>query len=477
MLISHKKLLEWNPSNVKDRNSKTNLLSSFRTMWIAPFIAIVTILYFVYSKQVIPVVAFPILFLWAVSPVITWWISLPLIQRKAKLTVTQKLFLRDLARKTWSYFETFVGKEDNWLPPDNYQENPVAVIAHRTSPTNIGLALLANLSAYDFGYINTRQLIDRTSNTFKTMDTLERYRGHFYNWYDTKTLKPLPPPYISSVDSGNISGHLLTLSQGLLSLPDKKLVGPQLFEGINDTLRILINAAGETKNEKLIQLEQDLDLIIASPLSVLKDVWQKLEMLAASTAEVENDFKAIYDSEPKRWSHALALQCRSALDELKFLAPWVILLNSPDLENYFSGFNEIPTLRKLALLSDLENSSDITTEKSEQLNKLHQFIAESRARTNELITVIETLVKQSNNFASMDYTFLYDKTRHLQSVGYSVNEKRRDSSYYDLLASEARLSTFVAIAQGELPQKSWFALGRLLTNVRVPDAASGNAYL
>ena len=470
MLVSHKKLLEWNPSHAIDRNNKTNLLSSFRTMWIAPFIAIATILYFVYSKQVIPVVVFPILFLWAVSPVITWWISLPLIQRKAKLTVTQKLFLRDIARKTWSYFETFVGKEDHWLPPDNFQENPVAVIAHRTSPTNIGLALLANLSAYDFGYITTGQLIDRTSNTFKTMDTLERYRGHFYNWYDTKTLKPLPPPYISSVDSGNISGHLLTLSQGLLSLPDKKIVGQQLFEGINDTLRILINAVGENKNEKLIQLEQDLDLIIISPLSVLKDVWQKLEMLAAITAEVENDFKAVYDSELKRWSHALTMQCRSALDELMFLAPWVILLNSPALENYFSGFNEVPTLRKLAkldlqLLSDFKNSSDITDEKSEQLNKLHQFIAESRARANELVTVIESLAKQSNNFACMDYTFLYDKTRHLQSVGYSVNEKRRDSSYYDLLASEARLSTFVAIAQGELPQESWFALGRLLTTV------------
>ena len=470
MLISRKKLLEWNPSNVKDRNSKTNLLSSFRTMWIAPFIAISTIIYFVYSKQVIPAVAFPILFLWAVSPVITWWISLPLIQRKAKLTIAQKLFLRDIARKTWSYFETFVGKEDNWLPPDNFQENPVAVIAHRTSPTNIGLALLANLSAYDFGYITTSQLIDRTSNTFKTMDSLERYRGHFYNWYDTKSLKPLPPPYISSVDSGNISGHLLTLSQGLLSLPDKKIVGQQLFEGINDTLRILIDAAGETKNEKLVQLKQDLDLIITSPLNVLKDVWHDLEKLVASTSEIENDFKAIHDSEPKRWSNALAMQCRSAFDELTFLAPWIILPLSPELENHFSGFNEIPTLRKLVkldlqLLSDFENSVETTTGKSEQLNKLHQFIAESRARANEIITVIESLVKQSNNFACMDYTFLYDKTRHLQSVGYSVNEKRRDSSYYDLLASEARLSSFVAIAQGELPQESWFALGRLLTTV------------
>ena len=197
-----------------------------------------------------PAVAFPILFLWAASPAITWWISLPLTRRKAKLTITQKLFLRDLSRKTWSFFETFVGPEDHWLPPDNYQENPVAVIAHRTSPTNMGLALLANLSAYDFGYITTGQLIDRTSNAFKTMETLERYQGHFFNWYDTQSLMPLRPLYISSVDSGNLAGHLLTLRQGILSLPDKKIVGQQLFEGISDTLRILIDAAGEIDNDK-----------------------------------------------------------------------------------------------------------------------------------------------------------------------------------------------------------------------------------
>ncbi|MGE5845940.1 MAG: GH36-type glycosyl hydrolase domain-containing protein, partial [Ignavibacteria bacterium] len=470
MLVSHKKLLEWNPSNAIDRNSKTNLLSSYRTMWIAPFIAISTIIYFVYSNQDIPAVAFPILFLWAVSPVITWWISLPLVQRKAKLTITQKLFLRDIFRKTWSYFETFVGQEDHWLPPDNYQENPVVVIAHRTSPTNMGLALLANLSAYDFGYITTGQLIDRTSNAFKTMETLERYRGHFFNWYDTKSLKPLPPLYISSVDSGNISGHLLTLSQGFLSLPDKKIVGQQLFEGISDTLRILIDAAGEIANDRLVQLKKDLDLIIISPPVTLVDVWRRLDKLAASTVEIENDFNAIHDSELKRWSHALAMQCRSALDELTFLAPWVILLNSPDLENYFSGFNEIPTLSKLAkldlqLLSDFEHSSDISTEKSEQLNKLQQFITEANARANKRITSIKDLANQSSQLACIDYTFLYDKTRHLQSVGYSVNERRRDSSYYDLLASEARLSSFVAIAQGALPQESWFALGRLLTTV------------
>jgi hypothetical protein len=140
-------------------------------------------------------------------------------------------FLEKLSRQTWRYFETFVTDAENWLPPDNFQESPVARTAHRTSPTNIGLALLANLSAYDFGYITPGELIERTSNTMLTMHRMERYRGHFYNWYDTISLSPLIPKYISTVDSGNLAGHLLTLKQGLLSIPQQKIIAPRLFEG------------------------------------------------------------------------------------------------------------------------------------------------------------------------------------------------------------------------------------------------------
>ena len=164
--------------------------------------------------------------------------------RAAGLTADQTLFLRKLSRKTWAFFETFVGPEDHWLPPDNYQEHPVAVVGHRTSPTNMGLALLANLSAYDFGYISAGQLIERTANAFHTMEALERHRGHFYNWYDTQSLKPLLPTYVSTVDSGNLAGHLLTLRPGLLALPDQKILGARLFDGLSDTLRILVDTAG-----------------------------------------------------------------------------------------------------------------------------------------------------------------------------------------------------------------------------------------
>ncbi len=467
MMISRKKLLEWNPSNDIDRSSHTTLLSSFRKMWIAPVIAISAIIYFVYSKQSLPVAALPVLFLWFLSPYVTWWNSLPLTRRGAILRTAQKLFLRDISRKTWSFFDTFVGPKDHWLPPDNYQENPVAVVAHRTSPTNIGLSLLANLSAYDFGYITAGELIDRTSNTFKTMETLERYRGHFFNWYDTQSLKPLPPLYISSVDSGNLTGHLLTLRQAILSLPEKKIAGQHVFEGISDTLRILINAAGEIHDDKFVQFQKDLDLIINSPHAALEDISRSLEKLASLSAEIENDFIAFKDSEIKRWANALANQCRSSLDELRFLTPWVVVPDSPDLKYFFTD-DEIPTLRRIAeleLLNVFEDSSDNISGKSGRTDEIHRIISQASARANERISSIEVLAEQAGKFAIMDYDFLYDKSRHLQSLGYSVNERRRDSSYYDLLASEARLSSFVGIAQGQLPQESWFALGRLLTTV------------
>ncbi len=190
-------------------------------MWISPFISVLSAitLLLLFPKTLLMV--WPIIGLWFVFPIIAWWISRPLVPVKAKLTDKQYLFLRQLSRKTWSFFETFVGPDDNWLPPDNYQEHPVSVIAHRTSPTNMGLSLLANLTAYDFGYILTGELLERTSNTFSTMELLEKFQGHFFNWYDTQSLKPLNPLYISSVDSGNLAGHLLTFNQGLLTLPDQ----------------------------------------------------------------------------------------------------------------------------------------------------------------------------------------------------------------------------------------------------------------
>ena len=410
MLVTRTRLLEWTASSELDgereSRGRSDLIASCRTMWIAPVTACAATLWLIASRPAALAVAGPVLLLWLVSPAIAWWISRPLVRREARLTPGQTRFLRTISRKTWAFFETFVGPEDHWLPPDNYQEHPVAVVAHRTSPTNMGLSLLANLSAYDFGYITAGELIERTANALGTMQSLDRHQGHFYNWYDTRSLKPLAPLYISSVDSGNLACHLLTLRPGLLGLADASILAPRCFEGLRDTSTLLGDAA----------LQADLESICQSPPTTAGAAGLILERLAARALEITG----------KPWAEALARQCQAALDELKFFSP--------------DGADGIPTLRELASLNN-----------------------EAGARARERIETIGRLAQQSGDLARMEYGFLVDKARQLLAIGYNVGEYRLDASSYDLLASEARATSFVAIAQGQLPQESWFAFGRLLT--------------
>ena len=302
------------------------------------------------------------------------------------------------------------------------------------------------------------------------MEALERHQGHFYNWYDTQSLKPLPPTYISTVDSGNLAGHLLTLRPGLLALPDHKILGARWFDGLSDTLGILVDGAGGAAAAPLAQLQKDLVSLSASLPTTLAGARTHLEHLATAAAEVVNSLEAEAESQTKRWAHALARQCQGALDELTFLAPWTLLPASPDRLSGFRGLDEIPTLRELArfeaeLLPAIEDrlGSDATPGEREWLELVRRLVTEASLRAKDRIVAIDRLARQAGELAAMDYDFLFDKARHLLAIGYNVAERRLDSSYYDLLASEARLCTFVAIAQGQLPQESWFALGRLLT--------------
>jgi cyclic beta-1,2-glucan synthetase len=423
LTVTHKRLLEWTPSD-NSRGSHAGFVGSLKSMWIGPVIAIMSAITLSVIHPVALISAAPVLSLWLFSPAVVWGIGRPLTAHRTKLTPDQTIFLRKVARKTWAFFETFVGPGDHWLPPDNYQESPTAAIAHRTSPTNMGLALLANLSAYDFGYIGAEQLIERTTQTLDTMAGMERYHGHFYNWYDTQSLKPLAPLYVSTVDSGNLAGHLLTLRAGLLSLADHKILGARIFEGIEDTVAVMTDLKGETTFSFPVELRTSLK---SAPTAVA-NTRHDLERIATWADETTRNLAAGPEAEAGDLTRALSRQCRSALNELNSLA---------------QADGEIPTLRGLA--------SGSATRSSE--------IARKR------ISAIDSLAKRCDELAHMEYGFLFDKTRQLLAIGYNVDSARRDDSYYDLLASEARLCSFVAIAQGQLPQETWFALGRLLAGV------------
>ena len=447
LLVTRRHLLEWNPSSEADRalagHDGNGLAASLRSMWAGPALAVAVVLRLATTTPGMLVAAAPILLLWFLSPGIAWWISRPLPRRQAILTVVQQHFLRALSRRTWAFFENAVGEDDHWLPPDNVQDYRVVATAHRTSPTNMGMALLANLAAYDFGYIPAGQLLLRTANSLRSMEGLERYRGHFYNWYDTQTLQPLAPHYISTVDSGNLAGHLLTLRAGLLALADDPLLPVRLFAGLGDTFRVLAEATGSADRAAagpLAAFRRELDLAptlgpgtIAEARASLERLGAAADVLARVAGDLDHNDVAAPENEAKAWGLALARQCREATDELGLLA------------SRLPGATGGP-------------------EESAAMPNLRQLAAAGSVPARERLLEIERLAAQAGEMARMEFDFLYDKTRHLLTIGYNVAERRPDSGHYDLLASEARLCCFVAIAQGQLPQESWFTLGRLLTS-------------
>lgn len=463
MTVSKRRMLQWRASALSQqgKHSGNELADYWRTMWASPTLALVAgVALLAWRPQSF---AAALLFLagWLAAPVVAWWISQPLRREQAALSPEQNTFLHMLARKTWAYFDTFVGPEDNWLPPDNMQEHPVQVIAHRTSPTNMGMALLANLSAHDFGYISGAQLVARTAGTLDAMARLDRHQGHFYNWYDTLTMKPLYPIYISTVDSGNLAGHLLTLQQGLLELADQPIVAPQVVDGIGTSILVLMEAVAQVPGggvdvpDELIQLQKELAPLRPLYPANLIELHAWLKRAAAASAAYQPG-----EATAQMWAAALAVQCKAALDDLLLLAPWVTAG-----EVFDANLLRIPTLRELAAMPQGAQGyaqADLAPGERERQQQLGSLVAQGAAQARQRIDKLVQLARQAQEFAQVEYGFLFNPTTNLLAIGYNVTERRLDASYYDLLASEVRLASFVAIAQGQLPQEHWFALGRQL---------------
>ncbi|PQJ09144.1 cyclic beta 1-2 glucan synthetase [Flavipsychrobacter stenotrophus] len=448
MIISNRKLLQWKPSGTVEQNNDNTLSNAYRAMWINPVVAIALGIYMGIYEGISLFIMMPILLLWLTAPAVTWLISRKSAKIKTELSAAQLYFLQKLTRKTWAYFKEFVGPEDNWLPPDNYQEVPRGIVAHRTSPTNIGMALLANLSAYDFGYITGGQLMDRCTNTFETMGKLERSRGHFYNWYDTVSLTPLPPRYISAVDSGNLAGHLLTLKQGLTEIPGNQVITRRAFEGLRDTLGVLEEQAGNTK--QISEFRDFLVKVISNNQVYLQEVYKDAVTLRQLSGNIIDSF-----SNPTGdvlwWAEELSQQCTAITTELTTLVPWCDSTKIPEGAD-MGVIENIPPLKSIhGIAASLANFDRAAIENA---------IATAEKRLRE----VDNLIEECEIYADIEFEFLYDRTKHLVAIGYNVEDNKRDESYYDLLASEARLANFVAIAQDKLPQDSWFALGRSVTN-------------
>ncbi len=472
LLLTRKRLLEWQTASDAERAARSGPVGFYATMWVAPAVALACGSFLAWMQPAQLPFAAPILALWLASPWIAWRISQPIGPSSAPdLMPAQVAFLRRTARKTWRFFETFVTAQEHWLPPDNFQEEPVPLVASRTSPTNMGLALLANLAACDFGYLPVGQLLRRTQDALGAMQRLERHRGHFFNWYDTRTLKPLLPLYVSSVDSGNLAGHLLTLSPGLAELQTQPILTPQVFVGLADTIGIFRELTGSSS--ELEHLESEL----AQPPSTLRAGVDLLQRVADRAAALAAALDAGAGQELKWWTQALERNCRDHLADLLFLAPWLALApDSAALPAELAQLDQAPSLRQVAELDQslcplleaalqalaMEPASSGKPEEEARLAQWLRCLREAGSRASQRILALETLARQSAELAGMDFGFLFDPARKLFSIGFNVTERRCDASFYDLLASEARLCSYVVIAQGQVSQDHWFSLGRLL---------------
>ncbi|RPJ00245.1 MAG: cyclic beta 1-2 glucan synthetase, partial [Candidatus Aminicenantes bacterium] len=426
--FSRRKMLLWYSKSSIRRDAKRRLHEFLIEMGVGPLtgVALAAALYSAQPGK-LWVVA-PVLAAWLAGPVIGWWISRPLSWGVLPLTDSQRLFLGGLARRIWAYFEEFVGAGDNWLPPDNFQESPGPFVASRTSPTNLGMNLQANLAASDLGYLSCGRFLARTDSSLTAMEMLERFRGHFFNWYDTVSLKPLRPRYISTVDSGNLLGSLMMLRAGLQELKTRPILPATVFSGLRDGAEAAASAL-VFPAAVVVRLIEDLrgmlahpDGSLASALELLERVQSKAGALATATVFEE-------DSAAHRMAEALERQAKDWKEDLLRLVP------------DSGSFKGNPCLLEIALTPGASPE------------------AAGRLR------LIDELDGRAAALEHMNFDFLYDRSRDLLAIGYRVDDHRRDPSFYDLLASEARFSSFVLIARGLLPQKHWFALSRLLTRV------------
>jgi len=364
-LVSRRSLLAWVTAAQEDRFAKGDWLSLVHFMWPAAAIATATAGAIILLRANAIFVASPFLIVWLVSPYVAYRISKRRSNELERLSLDEVASVRLLARRTWRFFETFVGEEDHWLPLDNYQEDPMPAIAHRTSPTNVGLFLLGTVAARDFGYTGLLEFVERLELTFTTLEKLSRFRGHFFNWYDTHSLEPLTPQYVSTVDSGNLAGHLIAVKQACRDLVERPICDTRTVAGLADTIKLIkeeVDLLGKSRQSmaaaSLSELSHEIDacleLVTSGPPETLTDWSEVLLNLSGNAVTLQDITKALaYEhgapafADLSFWIGALIHQTEALRRDIQTLMPWVATLEriqsveSADYsENIFRKFQE-----------------------------------------------------------------------------------------------------------------------------------------
>ncbi|MEN6452118.1 MAG: glucoamylase family protein [Thermoguttaceae bacterium] len=525
LCVSHRNLLEWTTASDAEAGAAETCGQHYRAMWpCVAASAAIAIAIPLFGGQA-SLWAAAVLLSWLFGPPLAWWVSRP-PRIPAPLLDNQVRQLRRWARQTWHYFEETVGPEDHWLPPDNVQDSPRPMVAHRVSPTNIGMSLLADLAARDLGYLPTATLLERARHVFESLGRMRRYRGHFLNWYDTRTLEPAGARYVSSVDSGNLWGALMVFRAGLAELRERPLVNPQLLDGLRDTLDVIarLRRAGHSPFDAcLARLQEQCSRRLGGGARRACGRLCRIRTLAASLASAS----AAEPEAVQRWTRALVRQSAGVHRDIARLAFWIrlpALFDNTEVADAPAVGRRLPFAVEAA--GGVETSVDpssgngglqvichpataIEADGRRLLATLHAQIvrldrrcslrqlaaaaqhiadqiaairpghaatggllgliaraaAQAASAAREELHRVAALRKECQRFSRMDFRFLYHPQRKLLAIGFDVDRRRRENSYYGLLASEARLTSFLALSHGQLPIEHWFALGRMIAVV------------
>lgn len=490
VIWSRKHLLEWEPAERSERRVRNEERDYLRLFLPAISIAAVAAAYAGYHTPSTLAFSIPMMLAWLSSPFVARSTSKPLEAAAPNITSSQERYLRTVALDTWHFFDDFIREEYHYLMPDNLQVHPKSVVAERTSPTNISLSMLSVVSAYDLGFIPFSEVVSRNTKILQTLSSMEKYRGHLFNWYNIRTREPLHPRYISTVDSGNLLGHFFTFLTILEHAPHTPLLARTHAVTLLDELESCTStlSSDDTQDEALRELESlrsaltslsawdmtDWCSCVAICRSFLQrttnlPLWQHNEQphsgqrmfrLLSAIADFEEhlawieslrDFVAVAHKEPSLSSSQLVDTCHQQLSRIPTLPVTIDALDGCITE----VVNQVNQAKRESLPAPLHVAFD----------RLRAALGSASDRLTALRHGIEGMTSQCLTMTQeMDFSFLYDNERALFTIGFNTEHARRDGSFYDLLASEARLLSFLAVARGEVPQKHWFSLGRSITS-------------
>ncbi len=461
-LVTRRRLLEWETAAETELSTRKRTPVDTYLDWM-PVLALGLGVLVFFARRHAFYAALPILLLWGCSKWISMWLNLPSIATHNETSDKDEWFLGSAALRTWRYFAEFSTAEHNWLIPDNVQEEPAAIAA-RISPTNLGFLLNARQVACEFGFLTVPEFAEQTLRTLATVAKLPRSHGHLLNWYDTRTLQPLQPGFVSSVDSGNLVASLWTLQQGCVDLLHRPLLERQLAEGLADHLRILADRhAFPQKRFRIFETQMKKRSWLQRLLAPSEE-----GLLEIHSATVHSKHEA-----EVRWFAAESLsRLRNLRKAVQVYVPWMLpefvpLWNDSTLDFKFDSrsltVERLPEIvdalsARLRFALDHANGSG---DRKALYQRLQAMLPEARSRALGLIRDLKQVASTAGKFAdNMDFRFLLDPRRKLLSLGFDTESGKHPSACYDLLASEARIAVFAAIAKEDIPQDVWFQLGR-----------------